>query len=206
MTDKFTCSLESTKRLAYSHENGIVLVDIIQKCTIMNASLNDLYGGASAMANQRDIVSIQPFDTSSILQQHYQSGAASAAATTAALAGPSTGNISAGPTFARIKNQPGEGNHNNGVADHLSKLTRGVGQSDDSVDSNDNGNGASSTLSPQSHKSNPTQELGLAHSEVSRLCSLQFYLFHLFFATVSQVSRNQRRRPRKRRRLYLCMI
>lgn len=74
-------------RLAYAHENGVVLVDIIQKCVIISASLSDLYGGASMMPSNRDI-SIQPFATSSILQHHYQSthglpddfGAATAAA------------------------------------------------------------------------------------------------------------------------------
>lgn len=69
-----TCSL------AYSHENGIVLIDLIQKCVIMNATLSDLYGGNSnIMALNRDI-SIQPFATSSILQHHYQANAAAAVA------------------------------------------------------------------------------------------------------------------------------
>lgn len=49
-----------------------MLVDIIQKCVIISASLSDLYGGASMMQSNRDI-SIQPFATSSILQHHYQS-------------------------------------------------------------------------------------------------------------------------------------
>lgn len=59
--------------MAYAHENGVVLVDIVQKCVIMNAALSDLYGGGgSVMSNNRDI-SIQPFATSAILQHHYQS-------------------------------------------------------------------------------------------------------------------------------------
>lgn len=67
-------------RLAYAHENGIVLVDIIQKCVIINATLNDLYGGVSSSfmtTNNRDI-SIQPYATSSILQHHYQQTAGGA--------------------------------------------------------------------------------------------------------------------------------
>lgn len=62
--------------LAYTHENGVVLVDLIQKCVIMNATMSDLYGGNNnIMVANRDI-SIQPFATSSILQHHYQSVAA----------------------------------------------------------------------------------------------------------------------------------
>lgn len=72
-------------RLAYAHENGIVLVDVIQKCIIMNATLCDLYGGASITSNNRDIT-IQPFATSSILQHHYQ-------ATTSSASSPSAGGM-----------------------------------------------------------------------------------------------------------------
>lgn len=61
-------------RLAYSHETGIVIVDVIQKCVILNATLTDLYRGASISSNTNRDISIQPFATSSILQHHYQSG------------------------------------------------------------------------------------------------------------------------------------
>lgn len=71
--------------LAYSHENGVVLVDIIQKCVILSATLIDLYGcSAPLMTNNRDNISIQPFITSSILQHHYQSNAPGAAASLSA--------------------------------------------------------------------------------------------------------------------------
>ena len=56
--------------LAYAHEFGVVLVDVIQKCLIMNATLADLYGGVSMTSASKE-VSIQPFATSSILQHHY---------------------------------------------------------------------------------------------------------------------------------------
>lgn len=63
-------------RLAYAHKLGIVLVDITQKCLIMNAPLSDLYAatssGVNVMPTDRDI-SVQPYATNSILQQHYQS-------------------------------------------------------------------------------------------------------------------------------------
>lgn len=61
-------------RLAYAHETGIVIVDIVQKCVILNATLADLYRGASISSNTNRDISIQPFATSSILQHHYQSG------------------------------------------------------------------------------------------------------------------------------------
>lgn len=48
-----------------------MLVDIIQKCIVINATLSDLYGGSPLATANRDI-SIQPFATSSILQHHYQ--------------------------------------------------------------------------------------------------------------------------------------
>lgn len=60
-----------------------MLIDIIQKCVIINASLNDLHGGSLINSSNRDI-SIQPYATSSILQHHYQASAASAAAAAAA--------------------------------------------------------------------------------------------------------------------------
>lgn len=66
-------------RLAYAHKIGVVLVDITQKCLIMNSTLADLYGtspktSVHGSANDRDI-GIQPYATNSILQQHYQSQA-----------------------------------------------------------------------------------------------------------------------------------
>jgi hypothetical protein len=69
--------------LAYSHELGVVLVDIIQKSVIINATLHDLHGGSLVNTGNRDI-SIQPYATSSILQHHYQ---ASASATSASAFG-----------------------------------------------------------------------------------------------------------------------
>lgn len=66
----------TTHRLAYGHESGIVLIDIIQKCVIINATLSDLYGGSLPNSNNRDI-SIQPYATSSILQHHYQAASSS---------------------------------------------------------------------------------------------------------------------------------
>lgn len=36
--------------LAFAHANGLVLVDLIQKSLILNASLRDLYGGTSPLS------------------------------------------------------------------------------------------------------------------------------------------------------------
>ena len=89
-------------RLAYAHQYGVVLLDTIQKCVIMSATLNDLYGGPSIMHNNRDI-SIQPFATSSILQHHYQ-------ATRTVAGNASLPLTDAGPNTAS--------NHNNSGADN----------------------------------------------------------------------------------------
>lgn len=97
-------TIPTTTRLAYSHESGVVLVDVIQKCVILSASIADLYGGSSA----RDLYATQPFSGSSIMhqqQQHYyQAGASlSSAATTAG------SNNSSNPTALNTAN------HNNGA-------------------------------------------------------------------------------------------
>lgn len=57
-----------------------MLVDIIQKCVVINATLNDLYGGTSSIMTSNRDISIQPYATSSILQHHYQAGASSLSA------------------------------------------------------------------------------------------------------------------------------
>lgn len=80
-------SIENLTRLAYAHENGIVLVDIIQKCVIINANLGELYGGASSLAASNRDISIQPYATSSILQHHYSQTGASPSLSSSASGG-----------------------------------------------------------------------------------------------------------------------
>lgn len=97
-------------RLAYAHECGLVLVDTIQKCVVMNASLSDLY--ANSPSSSRAIaaessVSIQPFATSAILQQHYSSQQAAAASLDALSASnPSLGAGGLEDNGAHEANQP----------------------------------------------------------------------------------------------------
>lgn len=114
------CDNYAPHSLCYAHENGIVLVDIIQKCIIMNATLSDLYGGTN-MTNNRDI-SIQPFATSSVLQHHYQS-------TGCALSQQQPQAIGGGVLENPFKSVGVGGNHNNGSSSSSSSgkpLMRGV--------------------------------------------------------------------------------
>lgn len=39
-------TLLSTRRLAYGSENGVVLVDFVQKCCLLNVASSDLYGNS----------------------------------------------------------------------------------------------------------------------------------------------------------------
>lgn len=111
-----------------------MLVDIIQKCVIMNATLSDLYGGAS-MTNNRDI-SIQPFGTSSILQHHYQTAGTPLSS---GAGNPST----VGAELGTVRNTS---NHNNSsFADNgpsASRLLRNATAECESVDNSANDNGA----------------------------------------------------------------
>lgn len=50
-------SLSLCIRLAYSHDNGIVIIDVIQKCVVINASTCELHGPINPPhISQRDII------------------------------------------------------------------------------------------------------------------------------------------------------
>lgn len=145
----------SSLRLAYSHENGLVLVDIIQKCIILNATLGDLYGcSPSIMGNNRDNISIQPFATSSILQHHYQSNASGVASLSShsefnatTTPGTTTTNTTATSSTGAGGVVKADTNHNNSM---LADNTSGEQSLLQREGSNDNGH------APSLYKSGPT--------------------------------------------------
>lgn len=136
--------------MAYSHQSGVVLLDVIQKCVILNASLDDLYGGAiiGPLNDPLRDISIQPFATSSILRDHYQ--------TTMGLNSDNNQSLA----FANQQHQQQHNNADNATARH----------SELDAESNDN----SSALDDGLHKSPPgvnehQQQQQQTSSQVSRI-------------------------------------
>lgn len=120
----YGCKYKTTRRqhyvdidlcsLAYAHMNGIVLLDIIQKCVIMNATLSDLYGGSASINPSAKDIGILPFATSSILQHHYQSQQSTVASLTGDLVSAGGGGSTKGKQQAANN---GSGAFNNGSTD-----------------------------------------------------------------------------------------
>lgn len=129
-----------------------MLVDVIQKCVILSASIADLYGGSAA----RDLYAAQPFSGGSVSQQqqhYYQTGASLSSAGPAGAAANNSNNPAALNTAY----------HNNGAhADNGtmqqqqqhqqagSKLIRASGESGSSNDNgqiNDNGSAVGQSAS-----------------------------------------------------------
>lgn len=113
----------NTNRLAYSHENGVVLVDVIQKCVILSANIADLYGEASSVG-ARDLYASQPFSSGSISQQqqqhhyHHQQAAPS-------LSSAGNSNInSSNPAALNTANHNNGTHTDNGIQQQQAKLIR----------------------------------------------------------------------------------
>lgn len=174
-------------------------MDSIQKCLILNASLNDLYvsnvGGLNSgvMTNNRDI-NIQAYETSSILQQHHYSTSSSNSNSNSIgnnnINNNNVTSLESGKTpssFSMCQQQ--QSSHDNGASGSISSKTAGY-QRDSS------GNGSMDATEPATPSSKSPLPTSLDAGQVSLFFIHAFIMSHHLKA--SRLRSKSRRRKRKR--------